>query len=363
MNEHFDPEKIRQRIAGICHDARLPAASVCYGSSKGPLLLYDWCSTNDTALIPGSRRYLVASITKPVISMLAMLLVSQGRLRLGDRVCGILDSFCKPGLRGITIRHLLTHTCGLPDMLPENQQLRERHATVADFVEAVSRANPDFVAGTDCRYSSMGYAVLGHLIEHIAEDQLATVLRKSLLEPLGMDSTWLGVPGSLAETILPTIETCQLPIWQDSDCDWNWNSRYWRTLGAPWGGLISTAEDLGRFALLMLRLGRTIDGRPIIPAAAVRASIRNQTTQMSLLPDSVRRSQQWGYGWRMNWNDHSACFCELLPETTFGHWGATGTVFWVCPEYDIWAVVLTAVPYEISQAPIQKISNLLASTC
>ncbi|MCA9058157.1 MAG: beta-lactamase family protein, partial [Planctomycetaceae bacterium] len=65
-----------------------------------------------------NRRYLVASITKPVVAMLTLQMAAEGLLSLTDRLESFLPAFDRAGLRRITIRNVLTHTSGLPDMLP-----------------------------------------------------------------------------------------------------------------------------------------------------------------------------------------------------------------------------------------------------
>ena len=356
----LNQDQLIERLQDICRQANLPCMDVNVGRSCGPILDFSWGRGENSS---ADALYLVASITKPIVAMAGMRLVAEGRLRINDRVSSYLSEFNHARFRTITIRHLLTHTCGLPDMLPGNQQLRADHASLLEFIDQIACCDPDFPAGSDCRYSSMGFAVLGRVIEVVADMPLSQLLANQFFQPLEMDSTWLGLPVEDADHLSSRMRPCQLPVWQSANCDWSWNSRYWRTLGAPWGGLISTAGDLGRYAEMMLRLGPGKDGHLILPNVAVKTATANQTQDMSALPTSVRLQQQWGYGWRLNWLGHSACFCELLPASTYGHWGATGTVMWICPEADLYAVILTTIPYELSQSPIQKISNLIAATC
>jgi CubicO group peptidase (beta-lactamase class C family) len=161
--------------------------------------------------------------------------------------------------------------------------------------------------------------------------------------------------------LLPTTVPCELPPWQQPDSDWNWNSRYWRTLGAPWGGMISTVEDLGKLASMILRGGRDPAGDSILLNATVRTSTCNQTRHFSELAEADRVQRPWGLGWRFNWLDHSSCFSDFLPENAFGHWGATGTLMWIDPASDRWCVILSNQPYEDSQSVIQRMSSTVAA--
>lgn len=315
----------------------------------------------DLQAIAQGRRYLVASITKPIVALLAVQLIAEGRLSLQQRVADLLPEYSRPSLRRIAVRHLLTHTCGLPDMLPNNAALRMNHAPLREFVRAAADCPPEFVAGADCRYSSMGFALLGEILEQRTGRPLPQLLRDRLLEPLGMRETWLGLPAEQADQLLPTVQRCELPIWQPADTDWNWNSRYWRTLGAPWGGLISTTADLGRLAALLLRGGLGPQGQRILSRVAVTAALRNQTNDISELPETLRRQQPWALGWRMNWPGHAASFGDFLTPSAVGHWGATGTLIWLDPARRQYAVVLTTQPYELSMLPIQRISNVICA--
>lgn len=312
------------------------------------------------------RRYLIASITKPVVAMAAVQLAADGWFALNDPVREFLPGFNRGPLRQITVRHLLTHTSGLPDMLPQNQELRIAYAGTQDFVNATAEVTPDFAAGTDCRYSSMGFAVLAAIIESITQTTFANHLLQTVFQPLGMKSSWLGLPSDTAEELLPTVLPCDLPIWQHTASDWGWNSRYWRILGAAWGGMISTAEDLGRLAICLLN-----DGESQFPGRAtntvwnrqvVRSCIANQTQHIAGLSEADRLQRVWGFGWRHNWPDHSATFSDFLPADAIGHWGATGTMMWIDHASSRWCVILTTQPYEQSQSVIQRMSNLIA-TC
>ncbi len=312
------------------------------------------------------RRYLIASITKPIVAMAAVQLAAEGSFALNDPVRDLLPGFNRGSLRHMTVRHLLTHTSGLPDMLPQNKEFRMAHAGTQEFVNAIAELNPEFPAGTDCRYSSMGFAVLAAIIESITKSTCADHLLKKVFQPLEMKSSWLGLPSDFAEDLLPTVLPCDLPVWQHAASDWGWNSRYWRTLGAAWGGMTSTVEDLGRLATCLLN-----DGESQCPGLAthniwnrhvVRSSIANQTQHVTGLAEADRIQRGWGFGWRRNWPDHSATFSDFLSADAIGHWGASGTMLWIDPAMLRWCVLLTTQPYEHSQSVIQRMSNVIA-TC
>jgi CubicO group peptidase (beta-lactamase class C family) len=307
------------------------------------------------------RRFLIASITKPIVGMLAVQLASAGRLSLNEPIREFVDGFNRGPLRAITFRHLLTHTSGLPDMLLNNNELRARHASLAEFVSETAKGTPEFPAGTSCRYSSMGFAVLAEVIEKITQTSVPELLRRDLFEPLRMQDSWLGIPSAEFEELQSTLVPCELPIWQQQAADWNWNSRYWRCLGAPWGGMTSTSTDLGRLAVCMLNQGMASEHQTLIHPLVISSATQNQTCHIPGLAESDRLHRPWGLGWRFNWPDHATCFSDFVSAEAYGHWGATGTLMWIDPKTKIWCVILTNQPYEVSQTVIQRLSNRIAS--
>lgn len=350
-----------ERLRQIAESSPLAHLDIDAGRVGGSAIQLQFDRTDASATHTGSarRRFLTASLTKPVVALQVLQLVAEGVLCLSDRVSDHLPPFNRSGLRRLTVRHLLTHTSGLPDMLPDNEQLRASHASLQEFANGAATVTPGFEPGTDSRYSSMGFAVLAGLVERVTGRTLRQIMAADLFQALDLRSIWLGVPadGDELASVLPN----ELPSWQPPDCDWNWNSRYWRTLGAPWGGLISTAEDLGRLAQILLSDGRLSDGTAVISPATIRESFRNQTACFADIAEPTRRARGWGFGWRHNWPDHHACFGDLLPPDAVGHWGATGTLMWIDPRSATWAVLLTTTPWETSRLTLQRLSNVLAT--
>ncbi len=323
--------------------------------------------------------FLVASLTKPIVAMAVLLLVERGRPALNDRVAEFIPEFDAPDRRLATVRHLLTHTSGLPDMLPNNVSLRRSHAPLAKFVEGSCAVTLDFTPGRGMQYQSMGYALLGDIIHRVSGVPCAEFLRHELFEPLGMYDTSLGVPDDWYQpshqpeapargaAVVPSLEpkvsriaAVRLPQQQEGGDDWNWNSRYWRQLGAPWGGVLSTPRDLLLFCRMMLDGGTCGDARLFSPAT-VAAATCNQLDCLHDLPEADRRTRGWGFGWRLNWPGHSASFGDLLSPQAYGHWGATGTLFWIDPARDAAAVILSTQPLERSESHLARLSNLIAA--
>jgi CubicO group peptidase (beta-lactamase class C family) len=111
----------------------------------------------------------------------------------------------------------------------------------------------------------------------------------------------------------------------------------------------------------MLLQGGRLDGVRVLGPATVRAMTGNQLAAMPMVPEEDRRCRPWGLGWRLNWPAHSANFGDLLGPRTYGHWGATGTLCWLDPEADAFAILLTTQPQGDDGRLLARISNLVAA--
>ena len=352
-----------QRLDTIASAGGLVSADLCFGNASESQVCQFTRGSSDAAsgVFNDQRRYLVASLTKPITAMAIVKLAAEGELSLAEPFNTFLPGFKRADLRRTTVRHLLTHTSGFPDMLPNNTQLRAEHASLDEFVGQAADADLDFHTATDCRYSSVGFLLLGAVVEVITGQSLGMFLRSQFFEPLQMNDTWLGMSTQQAQKILPTVLPSILPEWQPDAEDWGWNSHYWRTLGAPWGGMISSARDLGRYAEMMLRRGCDGNGRQLLPESAVLAAVSDQTAALSAQRDYAGLRRAWGFGWRREWPSHSASFGDFVSTETVGHWGATGTMMWMDMTSDRYSVILSTTPYEDSQPILQRISNVTAA--
>ena len=273
-----------------------------------------------------------------------------------DSVDPDLPAFRQNGKQDVRLRHLLTHTSGLPDLLPNNAALRAAHAELDQFINEIMRLPLSVPAGTRVSYQSTGFAVLGEVVRRVAGVSLADFLRREFFEPLGMNDTSLGWQTAKKDRI---ARVRLAP--EDEGTDWNWNSPYWLNFGAPWGGLITSPSDFGRYCRMMLN-GGTLDGVKVLSPATVRALTENQLSGMPDLPEFERRCRPWGLGWRLNWPGHSANFGDLLGPRSYGHWGSTGTLCWLDPAADSFLILFTTQPGGDNGRHLARVSNALAAS-
>ncbi len=348
------------------NEKKIPAISFVTGSVDqlhGPVSFGSQTLDGKTPLDPDPI-YLIASITKPVVAMAGLMLVERGLITLSDRVTDYLPDFGKQGKYSVEIRHLLTHTSGLPDMLPNNVALRTAYAPLSKFLAEICELPLSFPVGRAVQYQSTGLLVLAEILHQVTGTTCAEFLRKEIFQPLGMKDSELGVPNSWyagTPAKVARIPELRVSAEQAEEPTWNWNSKYWRQLGAPWGGMLTTPADLARFAQMMLRSGRTADGTVLFSPALVSAATTNQLDMMGSLPEDERRCRPWGLGWRLNWPGVSASFGDLLSRSAYGHWGATGTLMWIDPARETFAVIFSTEPYEQSGGLMVRLSNAIAA--
>jgi len=280
--------------------------------------------------------FLLASITKPMTATGVMILVERRRVSLDDPVRRYLPEFTGGDRDLVTVRQLLTHTSGLPDMLPENLELRKRFAPLSEFVARTCKTPLLFKPGAQVRYQSMGILLAAEIAQRVTGTPFRDFLRKELFEPLGMRRTSLGLGGRK----IPDTARCQVP-----DEAWGWNSPYWRDFGAPWGGAHGSAGDIARF----LRYFARPSGGVLRPAAA-QSMVRSQT------PGS---KEAYGFGWRVT----AGGFGRACSEGTYGHSGSTGTMCWMDPARDLSFVLLTTKPMaESGPSLLRPVSDLVSES-
>jgi CubicO group peptidase (beta-lactamase class C family) len=134
-------------------------------------------------------KFRIASVSKPVVAILVMKMVEQGKISLDARVSDYLPDFRKDANK-ITVRHLLSHTSGLPGGAGSLDGREMRDPVTREELMKPSAENPlEFEPGTKMRYGGASYVVLAMIVEKIAGKPYGEVLRETIFEPLGMRDT------------------------------------------------------------------------------------------------------------------------------------------------------------------------------
>jgi CubicO group peptidase (beta-lactamase class C family) len=278
--------------------------------------------------------FLLGSISKPINVTAVMTLFDRGEFQLDDRLKKFLPAFTGGGRDEVTVRHLLTHVSGLPDQLADNNELRKRHAPLTEFAERALRAPLAFAPGTRYQYSSMGILLAARMAELISGADIRTLVDRSVFQPLGMKHSAQGLGRFKPEEMVLCQTEGAAPESGGGDPqarDWDWNSPYWRKLGAPWGGTHASAPDVARF------LGEFLGARgKVLKPETARLMIKNHNPA-----GFTPRGLGFGVG-----KGSGSPGCS---EQTFGHTGSTGTLCWADPASETVCVVLTSLPSRARQ--------------
>lgn len=281
----------------------------------------------------------LGSVTKPITATAFMLLVEAGEVILDDPVVRFVPEFGRLGKEQVRVRHLLCHTSGLPDMLPNNEALRKSHSSLRDFVRSACRQELAFTPGTRVAYSSTGFLMLAEVAERILGQAFADFAAERVFRTLGLESMSLCPP----EDHYRRIARLRLPDGR-APTDWDHNSPYWRQLGAPWGGGFATADDLARFGQAFLGAWRSAgvtrlggSGTVVSPATA-RLMVQNHTGGIRGVSGPP---EAWGLGWALPVGHPDRWAGDLASTETFGHLGASRTMLWIDPVRELVCVVLT----------------------
>lgn len=291
--------------------------------------------------------FLLASISKPVTATALMLLVERGKVSLDDPASRYLPELRGKERESIRVRDLLTHTSGLPDMLPQNTELRRAHAPLSEFVKQTFTTPLLYPPRTDFRYQSMGTLLAAEIVERVSGRPLREFEKEEIFKPLGMKDSSLGMGGRRIED----TAWCQTGKGPDVD-RFGPNSPYWRDMGHPWGGMHSTTTDLAVLLQTFLNGGQYQGYRLLSPTTVARmTSDQNKAI-----------GKPWGLGWGLATSPVWAYFGELVSPQTFGHSGATGTVAWADPVNKLVTVILTTrASGEDNGRLLRTVSNAVAA--
>jgi len=308
----------------------------------------------------------IASMTKPITSVAAMILVDQGRLSLSEPVSrylpefkdvqvgverasagGALELSLEPARQEMTVQDLLRHTSGLTYGFFGKSLVKDRYnaaglfgpnLSLAEMTGKVARLPLQSQPGTVWDYS-MSTDVLGRVVEVVSGIPLERFFAERIFAPLRMVDTsfHLTDPERIARLAQPQAfaSSGQRPMLPDP------SRKTWPSGG---GGLVSTAQDYARFCQMLLN-GGELDGVRLLSPATVATMMADQLAGMRVngLPIpvlDVRREngQTFGLGFAVRLADAPAKFPGTVGDASWV--GLFGTQFWIDPKRDLFAIML-----------------------
>ncbi len=276
--------------------------------------------------------YDLASLTKPLVTTLSiMVLVERGDLCL-DNTLGELLPYVPLDKSQISIRHLLSHTSGLPAYLPFYRELvRMPMGSRSSKIKKMLMSTPmESSCGSRTRYSDLGFMVLGWLVEDLTGRGLADAARELLFGPLGAKGLCFSPAGDGVDisSIAPT-ELCPFRkriIWGEVH-----DLNAWALGGvAGHAGLFGTARSVTGLLLRLLDVYRGSDRIPDLS----RELLQEFWRVCGIDPEST-----WALGFDTPSPVGSTAGSHFSPRS-IGHLGFTGTSFWMDLEREVLIVFL-----------------------
>lgn len=321
--------------------------------------------------MPSDAIYRIYSMTKPVVSIAALQLIEQQKLKLSDPVANYIPAFANQSIlksdgsteantSQMTIEHLLTHRAGLSyDFLPdcpvaaiyrEWNLADDGTRSLGELVSCLAKAPLVFNPGERWHYS---YAtdVLAHVVELAGNDSLANILQHAIFAPLGMHETAFGVTPDKVDRTLPMFgnrplgsvicapgspqELNIIDVEQSNPTD---ISKQFMRGGH---GLFSTCNDYMRFAEY-LRTNRSDSGEALVSDALYDTLWLNRIPSHQL-PLQIGFDPLYGYGWNLFGRvmiDLGQAMSITTPNEA-GWAGAASTYFWVDRNNAVSGVVMS----------------------
>lgn len=252
--------------------------------------------------------FALASLTKPIVAVAAMVAAEEGALDLDRPVADHLPAYGDSQRLGITARHLLSHASGLPESsrgTPPLEVMPERGP-------AQRRV-----------YSNEGFHVLGLLLAAATGIDLGRYIHEAVLAPLGMDAEMPLPPeqyGRALEVREPGLSAPGIALFNDAR---------WRARVNPAGGIFASIDAIAGFAGMLLRRGA--------PLMAEETFDELAAVQFPGIPGGLEsfpklHCPDWGLGLNVRGRGSPHWAGDAVSPSTLSHFGASGTLLWVDPQ-------------------------------
>ena len=340
----------------------------------GHLAAVGWRDIGRDAPMETDTLFRIASMTKAVTSVAVMQLYESGELLLTDPVSMYLPAFAtmevltpleagdaeytlEPARRPITIRHLLTHTSGIsyrflssPRLAPHYVEggitdgLSQTDGTIGEMVARLAELPLVHQPGERFTYA-LGVDVLGRVVEVVTGETLAEYMAAEILEPIGMVDTGFFTSPTDADRFASVYTPHGGGLAKVSERpSLRYDGRTIYSNGYPYdspqtyysggAGLSSTISDYARFLQALLN-GGELDGRRILGRRTVQLMTRDHLAGLGV-PDA---GQRFGLGFSISMAPGMTG--RPRSEGAFGWLGFFNTVYWVDPEEQLVAIIMT----------------------
>ena len=384
--------RIRPVIQAEIDAQRMPGA-VLLIARKGAVVHAEAIGLQDPATGKPLKRdsvFRAYSMTKPMVSVLTMMMVEEGQLQLADPVGKFIPALSQmqvlanpadaasatvPAIRQITVHDLLRHTSGItypeftrsPSMRSAYQQAGLSSPDIPSVwitltpqqqIEAFAKAPLQWQPGSTWEYS-LSTDLLGRVLEVVGKKSLNLLLDEKLIKPLGMKDTHFVVPADkvdrLAQALAidPLTKAPMAPMLDVTKARGN---------DSGGAGLSTTADDYLRFCQMMLN-GGSLDGRRYLSRSTVALMTSDHLgpkVATPLQPGELLMGVQ-GYTFGLGFMVRQGAGMASVPgsEGDYAWAGAGGTFFWIDPKEQLIGVLMAQTPGPIRQYYRRMVKQLV----
>jgi beta-glucosidase-like glycosyl hydrolase/CubicO group peptidase (beta-lactamase class C family) len=278
--------------------------------------------------VTADTMYDAASLTKSVVTTtLVAMLTESGQLDLDAPVARYIPEWAAgpqaEWRARVTLRHLLTHTSGLP----AHEEFYKTMKTQQEMIAAICALPLEYEPGTQSIYTDLGFMLLGEIVQRVTGRPLDDLARGRIFDPLGMTRTMYRPPAALLSQIAPTENDT---TWRKRLVHGEVHDENAFAIGGVAGhaGMFATAPDLAAFCQMLLDGGIYAHRRML-----ARSTIEEFTSPSPLAPATRT------LGWMLPTADSASG--HFFSPGTFGHLGFTGTSIWIDPSRNLFVVLLT----------------------
>jgi CubicO group peptidase (beta-lactamase class C family) len=358
-------ERLAAVIRGDVARKLIPGAvlAIARGGRLAYAEAFGWRDREAGAPMSADAIFRVASMTKPITSVAAMMLAEEGRLEIAAPVAQYLPEFAeltvgterRKAQRAMTVQDLMRHTSGLTyaqfgdtpvQMIWRDTKLMDEDQTNAELVAKLAGLPLMFEPGTTWEYS-MSTDVLGRVVEVVSGESLGEFFADHIFRPLDMADTGFAATGERAARVAEPQNdpaTGSRPPMRNVTRENRWHS--------GGGGAVSTAADYLRFCQMLLN-GGELDGVRLLAPKTIAHMASDHLPPDCAYGETARPRfgalapvPEMGYGFGLGFAVRKEPGRSPVPGSVgeFFWGGVTGTYFWIDPQEQMAVVLMLQAP-------------------
>ncbi|MFB5661284.1 serine hydrolase domain-containing protein [Alteribacillus sp. HJP-4] len=276
-------QKIQTYVEEAIEKYNIPGASLAITENGETVYQDNWGVLSDGTSVTAETPFLIGSLSKPITSLAAMMLVEDGKIKLDEPIQTYIPSFHyeTDSQVPITVKHLLEQTSGISEF--EGFQVTDVNKTrdwgISQAVTELSGVTLSSEPGENYEYNSANYLLIGAIVEEAADQPFSEFVQSNIFLPLGMDHSAAEYDRAVDTGYLPGFES-----WLGSPVK---SKGLYDLAGAPYGYMSSSSNDLVEFLRFMMHGGELLTDK-----------------SLELIKTPPEEGRKYGLGWFFSETDH-----------------------------------------------------------